>query len=117
MCADADPAVQEYLERRERDEEIKRRAGQIHPDETYEDYEERMREKAFQRAADDWQYEQYEDDEPESEAEGEPEGEAERQKQAAEQIAFRVRLKALVESASPPRDGWPVTPDSSRTPS
>ncbi|GAA3694222.1 helix-turn-helix domain-containing protein [Streptomyces iranensis] len=45
VCADADPAVQEYLERRERDEEIKRRAGQIHPDETYEDYEERMRER------------------------------------------------------------------------
>ncbi|MFC8230620.1 hypothetical protein [Streptomyces sp. NPDC057287] len=108
VCADADPAVQEYLERRERDEEIKRRAGQIHSDETYEDYEERMAEKAFQRAADDWLYEQYEDDEPEGD------DEAERQSQAAEQVAFRVRLKALVESASPPRDGG--TPDSSRTP-
>ncbi|MFF3850927.1 helix-turn-helix domain-containing protein [Streptomyces sp. NPDC002328] len=54
-CADADPAVQEYLERRERDEEIKRRTGQIHPDETYEDYEERMRERAFQQqTSDDW---------------------------------------------------------------
>ncbi|MCX5443902.1 helix-turn-helix transcriptional regulator [Streptomyces sp. NBC_00063] len=62
VCADADPAVQEYLERRERDEEIKRRTGQIHPDETYEDYEERMREKAFEQAADDWLYDLYEDD-------------------------------------------------------
>ncbi|WP_128381930.1 hypothetical protein [Streptomyces cavernae] len=66
--ADADPTVQEYLERRERDEEIKRRTGQIHPDETYEDYEERMRERAFQRVADDWLYDPYEDDEPEDEA-------------------------------------------------
>ncbi|MFF5483459.1 hypothetical protein ACFY5C_39945 [Streptomyces sp. NPDC012935] len=62
-CADADPAVQEHLERRERDEEIKRRTGQIHPDETYEDYEERMLEKALQRAAEKWLYEDYEEPE------------------------------------------------------
>ncbi|MFJ8054001.1 helix-turn-helix domain-containing protein [Streptomyces luteogriseus] len=77
-CADADPAVQEYLERRERDEEIKRRTGQIYPDETYEDYEERMRERAFQQqASDDWLYEDYD----------EPEDEAQRQARAAEQAA------------------------------
>lgn len=92
VCADADPAVQEHLERRERDEEIKRRTGQIHPDETYEDYEDRMRERAFQRAAEEWlveEYEEYEDDEPGDEAEDE------------EQAAFRVRLRAMVESDSP----------------
>ncbi|WP_413116972.1 hypothetical protein ACK1X7_48180 [Streptomyces sp. CY1] len=78
-CADADPAVQEYLERRERDEEIKRRTGQIHPDETYEDYEERMRERAFQQqTSDDWLYEDCD----------EPEDEAQRQARAAEQAAF-----------------------------
>lgn len=82
------------LERRERDEEIKRRTGQIHPDETYEDYEDRMRERAFQRAAEEWlveDYEQLEDDEPGDEAE----------ERAAEQAAFRVRLRAMVESDSP----------------
>ncbi|MGA5164058.1 helix-turn-helix domain-containing protein [Streptomyces pseudogriseolus] len=94
-CADGDPAVQEYLERRERDEEIKRRTGQIHLDETYEDYEERMRERAYRQAADDWLY----NDEPEGD--GEPEDEAERQARAAEQAAFRAQLKAMVERAAP----------------
>ena len=70
VCADADPAVQEYLERRERDEEIKRRAGQIYPDETYEDYEERMRESAYRQAADGWLYEDYDDPEDSHEPEG-----------------------------------------------
>ncbi|MFE5374029.1 helix-turn-helix domain-containing protein [Streptomyces mirabilis] len=94
VCADADPAVQEYLERRERDEEIKRRTGQIHPDETYEDYEERLRERAFQQqTSDGWLYDLYEDDEPEDEAE--------RQTQAAEQAALRAQLKALVEHVTP----------------
>ncbi|AZQ32077.1 transcriptional regulator [Streptomyces cyaneochromogenes] len=96
VCADAHPAVQEHLERRERDEEIKRRTGQIQPDETYEDYEDRMRERAFQRAAEEWlveEYEEYEDDEPG--------GEAEEQARAAEQTAFRVRLRAMVEPDSP----------------
>ncbi|MFE0704717.1 helix-turn-helix domain-containing protein [Streptomyces sp. NPDC058872] len=95
-CADADPAVQEYLERRERDEEIKRRTGQIHPDETYEDYEERMRERAFQQQSSDiWLYEDYD----------EPEGEAQRQAWACEQAAFRAQLKALVEPATPTGHG------------
>lgn len=80
-CADADPAVQEYLERRERDEEIKRRTGQIHPDETYEDYEDRIRDR---QARYDWLYEDYD----EFEGEGEPEDEAERQARAAEQAAM-----------------------------
>ncbi|MFC9330801.1 helix-turn-helix domain-containing protein [Kitasatospora sp. NPDC057015] len=64
-CADSDPRVQDYLERRERDEEIKRRTGQIHPDETYDDYQERMRNPDYdyeqwmfdqvnQRANNDW---------------------------------------------------------------
>ncbi|MFE4336579.1 hypothetical protein ACFRQM_46755 [Streptomyces sp. NPDC056831] len=88
VCADADPAVQEYLERRERDEEIKRRTGQISPDETYEDYEERMRERAHQQVADDWLYEDY--DEPEEEA-----------RRTAEQAALRAQLKALVERVTP----------------
>ncbi|NEA59783.1 hypothetical protein G3I60_37915 [Streptomyces sp. SID13666] len=86
-CADTDPAVQEYLERRERDEEIKRRTGQIHPDETYEDYEERMRERAWWQAADAWLDEDEDDDEPEDPHE--LEAEAERQAQAAEQTTFR----------------------------
>lgn len=70
VCPDADPALQEYLERRERDEEIKRRTRQIHPNEMYEDYEERMRERAFREATDYWLYEYDvpEDDEPEGEA-------------------------------------------------
>ncbi|MEU3034715.1 helix-turn-helix domain-containing protein [Streptomyces griseoaurantiacus] len=93
VCADADPAVQERRERRERDEEIKRRTGQIHPDETYEDYEERMRERAYRQAADAWLYEDY--DEPEDSHE--PEDEAERQARAAEQTTFRPQLKAMAE--------------------
>ena len=97
-CADADPAVQEYLERRERDEEIKRRTGQIHPDETYEDYEERMRERLFQQqTSDDWLYEDY--DEPEGD--DEPEDEAQWQARATEQAAFRAQMKASVERATP----------------
>ncbi|MFD7315982.1 helix-turn-helix domain-containing protein [Streptomyces sp. NPDC056730] len=97
-CADADPAVQEYLERRERDEEIKRRTGQIHPDETYEDYEERMRERVFQQqTSDDWLYEDY--DEPEGD--DEPEDEAQWQARATEQAAFRAQMKASVERATP----------------
>ncbi|MER7978311.1 helix-turn-helix domain-containing protein [Streptomyces sp. NPDC095817] len=60
VCADGDSAVQDYLERRARDEEIKRRAGLIRPDEDYEDYEERVR---YQQFADDSLYEAY--DEPE----------------------------------------------------
>ncbi|MFC7864863.1 hypothetical protein ACFU5B_13700 [Streptomyces murinus] len=94
VCADADPAVQEYLERRERDEEIKRRTGQIHPDETYEDYEERMRERAYRQATDAWLY-----DEPEDYYE--PEDEAERQARAAEQTTFRTQLKAMTERVTP----------------
>ncbi|OIJ95013.1 helix-turn-helix domain-containing protein [Streptomyces colonosanans] len=96
-CADDNPAVQEYLERRDRDEEIKRRTGQIHPDETYEDYEERMYERAQRQAEDEWLYEYYE--EPENN--GEPEDEAEKQARAAEHAAFRARIKALVEPDSP----------------
>ncbi|MGW3424106.1 helix-turn-helix domain-containing protein [Streptomyces phaeochromogenes] len=86
-CADGDPVVQEYLERRDRDEEIKRRTGQIHPDETYEDYEERMYERAQRQAVDDLLYEDYE--EPEDETK--PEDEA----------AFRIQFKAMVERANP----------------
>lgn len=93
-CADADPAVQEYLERRERDEEIKRRTGQIHPDETYEDYEDRIRDR---QSRDDWLYDDYD----EFEGEGEPEDEAERQARATEQAAFRAQLKAVAERATP----------------
>ncbi|MFJ9002578.1 hypothetical protein ACIRG8_30020 [Streptomyces sp. NPDC102359] len=101
-CADADPAVQEYLERRERDEEIKRRTGQIHQDETYEDYEERMRERAFQQQSSDiWLYEDYDD----PEGDDEPEDEAQRQAWAGEQAAFRAQLKALVEPATPTGHG------------
>ncbi|MGW4559230.1 helix-turn-helix domain-containing protein [Streptomyces sp. NPDC004365] len=95
-CADADPAVQEFLERRERDEEIKRLTGQIHPDETYEDYEERMREKAYQQTADDGLDEDdwlYEDDD-------DPEDEAERHSWAAEQAARRTQLKAMADRIS-----------------
>ncbi|MGW2539961.1 helix-turn-helix domain-containing protein [Kitasatospora sp. NPDC001574] len=66
-CADSDPRVQEDLDRRERDEEIKRRTGQIHPDETYDDYQERMRDPDYdyegwmfdqvsQKANDDWRH-------------------------------------------------------------
>ncbi|MFE9132146.1 hypothetical protein ACFYOF_43205 [Streptomyces sp. NPDC007148] len=99
-CADADPAVQEFLERRERDEEIKRLTGQIHPDETYEDYEERMRERAYQQTADDWLDEDdwlYEDDDdPEAEAEAE----AERHSWTVEQAARRTQLKAVAERIS-----------------
>ncbi|WP_329240484.1 hypothetical protein OG223_53755 [Streptomyces sp. NBC_01478] len=96
-CADGDPVVQEYLERRERDGEIKRRTGQVHPDETYEDYEERMCERAYRQAVDDWLYEDY--DEPEGD--DEPEDEAQKQARAAEQAAFRAQLKVLVERATP----------------
>lgn len=96
-CADGDPGVQEYLQRRERDEEIKRRTGQIHQDETYEDYEERMREKAYRQTADDWLYEDY--DEPEDD--DEPEDEARRQARTAEQATFRAQLKDLVERSAP----------------
>lgn len=89
--------MQEYLERRERDGEIKRRTGQVHPDETYEDYEERMCERAYRQAVDDWLYEDY--DEPEGD--DEPEDEAQKQARAAEQAAFRAQLKVLVERATP----------------
>ena len=65
VCVDGDPTVQEYLERRARDEEIKRRAGLIRPDEDYEDYEERVR---YQQFADDSLYEAY--GEPEYESRG-----------------------------------------------
>lgn len=94
--------MQEYLERRERDEEIKRRTGQIYPDETYEDYEERMRERAFQQQSSDiWLYEDYD----EHEDYDEPEDEAQRQAWAGEQAAFRAQLKALVEPATPKGHG------------
>ncbi|MFF0143089.1 helix-turn-helix domain-containing protein [Streptomyces sp. NPDC005227] len=69
VCADGDPAVQEYLERRARDEEIKRRAGLIRPDEDYDDYEERVR---YQQFADDSLYEDYDEPEYESQGGGEP---------------------------------------------
>ncbi|MFB7112686.1 hypothetical protein [Streptomyces sp. NPDC056291] len=96
-CADGDPVVQEFIERRARDEEIKRLAGQIHPDETYEDYEERMYERAQRQAADYWPYEDHE----EPEGETEPEDEAEKQARAAEHSAFLARFKAMVEPDSP----------------
>ncbi|MFF7647040.1 helix-turn-helix domain-containing protein [Streptomyces canus] len=93
VCADADPAVQEFLESRARDEEIKRLTGQIRPDETYEDFEERMRERAYRQAEDEWLYEDYDElgdcDEPEDEAE--------REAQEAGQTIFRPRLKAMTE--------------------
>jgi hypothetical protein len=90
-CTDDDPVVQEYLERRDRDEEIKRRTGQIHPDETYEDHEERMYERAQRQAADDLLYEDYEEPEDETKPEDEAEKEA----------AFRIQFKAMVERANP----------------
>lgn len=96
-CADGFPVVQEYLECPQRDEEIKRRTGKIHPDETYEDYEERMREKPYRQAAHGWLYENYD----ELEGDGEPEDEAERQAGAAGQAAFRARWKAVIERAAP----------------
>lgn len=111
VCADADPAVQEYLERRERDEEIKRRTGQIHPDETYEDYEERMRERAFQQAADDWLYDLYEDD-PEGDDEAERQTQA--AEQAAEQAALRAPLKVVVERVNRARHRSHLTAPESR---
>jgi hypothetical protein len=95
VCADADPAVQESLERRARDEEIKRRTGQIHPEETYEDYEERMYERAYRQAADDRLYEDYD----------EPEDEPERQAWEAGQTTFRPRLKAMAERVTPTSRG------------
>ncbi|MFJ9565947.1 helix-turn-helix domain-containing protein [Streptomyces fuscichromogenes] len=93
VCADADPAVQEFLESRARDEEIKRLTGQIHPDEMYEDFEERMREKAHRQAEDERLYEEYD----EFGVCDEPEDAAEREAQEAGQTVFRLRLKAMTE--------------------
>ncbi|MGW8847770.1 hypothetical protein ACWGNE_08310 [Streptomyces xiamenensis] len=41
-CPDLDVAVEEHRRRREREEEIKRRTGQIKPHESLEDYEQRI---------------------------------------------------------------------------
>ena len=66
-CADSDPAVQARLDLQEQDETIKRRTGAIRPEETYQDYldrldaeradrdlEEEMYERLAQEAVDDW---------------------------------------------------------------
>ncbi|MFH8292567.1 hypothetical protein [Streptomyces sp. NPDC018059] len=54
VCPDGDPAVMAYLERRERDERIKRRTGQLCQDEDYDEWLDAREARAFYRRR--WDY-------------------------------------------------------------
>ncbi|MEU3824202.1 hypothetical protein AB0F36_02625 [Streptomyces sp. NPDC029080] len=53
-CPDGDPAVMAFLERRDRDEGIKRKTGQLRQDEDYEEWLEARVARAFYRRR--WDY-------------------------------------------------------------